>query len=145
MAFLSSLNIPGSALTAQKLKMRVIAQNLVNSDTTGAGGAYVRKDVVFAERRVPVDFKSKLSEAEREISSYGGVVAVAIEEDPEAAVTEYDPDDPAANAQGYVERPGVDTTDEMIKMIEASRMYEANVTVFNAIKSMATKALEIGK
>jgi flagellar basal-body rod protein FlgC len=145
MAFLSSLNFPGSALTAQKLKMRVIAQNLANSDTTAAGGAYVKKNVVFAERRVNDDFRTKLSEAEKEIRSYGGVVAVEIEEDADAAVMEYDPDNPAANAQGYVERPGIDTTEEMIKMIEASRMYEANITAFNAIKSMASKALEIGK
>jgi flagellar basal-body rod protein FlgC len=145
MAFLSSLNISGSALTAQKLKMRVIAQNLANADTTAAGGGYVKKTVEFAERRVPTDFKSKLSEAEREIMSYGGVVAVAVNEDAGAAVTEYDPDDPAANAEGYVQRPGIDTTEEMINMLEASRMYEANVTAFNAIKSMASKALEIGK
>ena len=64
MAFLSSLNISGSALTAQKLKMRVIAQNLANSDTKGG---YVKKDVVFAERRVPVNFKDRLSEAENEV------------------------------------------------------------------------------
>ena len=145
MAFLSSLNVAGSALTAQKLKMRVTAQNLANSDTTAAGGAYVKKRVVFAERRVPADFKSRLSEAEKEIMSYGGVVAVAIEEDADAAVMEYDPDHPAANAQGYVQRPGIDTTEEMISMIEASRMYEANITVFNAIKGMAQKALETGK
>lgn len=145
MAFLSSLNISGSALTAQKLKMRVIAQNLANADTTAAGGAYVKKTVEFAERRVPADFKSKLDDAEREIMSYGGVIAVAVNEDDGAAVMEYDPDDPAANAEGYVQRPGIDTTEEMINMIEASRMYEANITAFNAIKSMASKALEIGK
>jgi flagellar basal-body rod protein FlgC len=147
MAFLSSLNISGSALTAQKLRMQVTAQNLANADTTGTngGGAYMRKSVVLAERRVPSDFASNIKTAEDEINSYGGVMAVAIRQDENSVIREYNPNDPDADDEGYVQRPNIDTTEEMIEMIKASRSYEANITAFNAIKSMATKALEIGK
>ena len=147
MAFLSSLNISGSALTAQKLRMQVTAQNLANADTmvSDGGGPYKRKTVVLAERRIPSDIKSNLKVAEEEIKSFGGVMAVSIREDAEGFVLKYDPDDPAADGEGDVRRPGIDTTEEMIAMMAASRMYEANITVFNAVKSMAGKALEIGK
>jgi flagellar basal-body rod protein FlgC len=146
MAFLNSLNISGSALTAQKLRMQVTAQNLANADTTVTeeGGPYRRKTVILAERRIPSE-SYKYGKVEKEIKSFGGVMAVAIREDEEGFLLQYDPDNPNADAQGYVRRPGINTTEEMIEMIAASRQYEANITVFNAVKSMASKALEIGK
>jgi flagellar basal-body rod protein FlgC len=147
MAFLSSLNISGSALTAQKLRMQVTAQNIANANTTVTddGGVYKRKSVVLAERRIPSDFKSNINSAEEEINSFGGVMAVSINEDETGSVRKYDPDNPEADGDGYVQQPGIDTTEEMIEMIAASRAYESNITVFNAVKSMASKALEIGK
>jgi flagellar basal-body rod protein FlgC len=57
----------------------------------------------------------------------------------------YDPSHPDANADGYVAYPNVNTVTEMTNLIDASRSYEANVTAFNASKSMALKGLEVGK
>ena len=74
------------------------------------------------------------------------VVRVArIVEDQSDGNLVYDPSHPDANAQGYVEMPNVNTIDEMVNMISASRSYEANVNAFNSMKAMFTKALDIGK
>ena len=74
-----------------------------------------------------------------------GVRAVGIEADRTQGPLVYDPGNPDANAQGYVERPNVNIVSEMVDMITASRAYEANTTTINAAKSMAMKALDIGK
>ena len=71
--------------------------------------------------------------------------AVGIEADHTQGPLVYDPGNPDANAQGYVERPNVNIVSEMVDMITASRAYEANTTTINAAKSMAMKALDIGK
>ncbi|HBR32915.1 MAG TPA: flagellar basal body rod protein FlgC [Clostridiales bacterium] len=144
MAFLSSLDISGSALTAQKLRMNIVAQNLANADSivTATGEAYRRKSVVLSEKTDDLSFSSSLDQA---MSINGGVVVSEIYESDEAFIMEYDPGNPLANEEGYVQRPSINTVEEMIEMISASRNYEANVTVFNAVKDMAVKALEIGR
>lgn len=146
MSFLGSLDISGSALTAQKLRMDIISQNLANANSTvkGTGEAYKRKLVVFSEKNADYSFSSSLDEAMNESSSLGGVEVSSVLEDKNAYTLEYDPQNPLANAQGYIEVPVINTVEEMVDMISASRSYEANVTVFNAVKSMANKALEIG-
>jgi len=144
-AFLSSLNISGSALTANKLRMEVISQNLANANTKGPEGAYRRKLVVLSEKLDNNNFSAELSDAINEVSSFGGVEVSAIVEDNKAFVLEYDPENPLANEEGYVEIPNINTVEEMVDMLAASRSYEANITVFNAVKNMATKALEIGQ
>ncbi|MCX7614256.1 MAG: flagellar basal body rod protein FlgC [Clostridiales bacterium] len=146
MSFLSSLNISGSALTAEKLRMEIVSQNISNSNTTRTenGGPYIKKSVVFTENRNNTDFsallKSKSSDA-----GLGGVVVSDIVEDQNAVKPVYDPENPDADVNGYVMTPDINTTQEMVDMISASRSYEANVTAFNAVKLMASKALEIGK
>jgi len=69
----------------------------------------------------------------------------AIKEDQSPFKRVYDPGHPDADEQGYVQMPNVDIVEEMVDMISAARAYEANVTAINAVKSMAMKALEIGK
>ncbi|NCA67766.1 MAG: flagellar basal body rod protein FlgC [Clostridia bacterium] len=144
MAFLSSLNIPGSALTAQKQRMEVIAQNLANAGTTSADKTYRKKTVELSERRNYSGFDSALSKAVNEIHSFEGVQIASIKEE-ESFILEYDPDNPSADENGYVKKPDIDTTGEMVDMMYASRAFEANVTALNAVKQMAAKALEIGK
>lgn len=145
MAFLDSLNISGSALTAQKFRMEVIAQNIANAETTTNGKAYRRKLVLLSER--PNSFLESLQDASERLKTEknGGVEVSGIIEDENAVRLEYDPDNPFANGEGYVEKPDINTVEEMIDMMSASRAYEANVTAFNAVKRMAQKALEIGK
>lgn len=141
--FLNSLNISGSALTAQRLRMDVISQNLSNVDTTniGNGQPYRRKTVELTER-MQTTFSGYLDE---QTDSPGGVEVSSIGEDPSDFKLEYNPTDPDANAQGYVRLPNVDTVTEMTDLMEASKSYSANVTSFNAMKTLADKALEIGK
>lgn len=141
--FLNSLNISGSALTAQRLRMDVISQNLSNVDTTnvGNGQPYRRKTVELTER-TQTTFSGYL---DAETNSPGGVEASAINEDQTDFKLQYDPSNPDANAQGYVRMPNVDTVTEMTDLMEASKSYSANVTSFNAMKAMISKALEIGK
>ena len=74
-----------------------------------------------------------------------GVEVKAIKEDQSPFKRVYDPGHPDADEQGYVQMPNVDIVEEMVDMISAARAYEANVTAINAVKSMAMKALEIGK
>lgn len=147
MSFLSSLNISGSALTAQKLRMDVIAQNLSNAQTTRTenGTPYRRKMVVFQENDNQTKFENVLSDAQEKAQYTGGVKVSSIVEDESDLKPVYDPSNPDANENGYVMMPNVDTAKEMIDMISSTRSYEANVTAFNSIKSMAEKALEIGR
>jgi flagellar basal-body rod protein FlgC len=143
MGFYSSMDISASALTAQRLRMDVIAENVANIDTTRTenGEPYRRKYVVLRENRKYDDsFSAYLDEAAR----MGGVSVSAIGEDQSDFQLKYDPTHPDARPDGYVEMPNVDLSQEMVDMISAYRSYEANVTAFNAAKDMALKALEIG-
>jgi flagellar basal-body rod protein FlgC len=147
MAFLESLNISGSGLTAQKLRMQVVAQNLANAQTTRTenGEPYRRKLVVLSDRNDPGAFSNALNESIGGKASFNGVEATTIVDDADDFKLEYDPTHPDADANGYVRLPNVNTVEEMVDIMSASRLYEANVTAFNAMKEMAAKALEIGK
>lgn len=146
MGFLSSLEISASGLTAQRLRMDVIADNIANIDTTqtDTGEPYRRKYVVFKEKLADGRTFSDYLNGETAGSTAGGVSVSAVEADRSDFALVYDPTNPDANADGYVEKPNVDLSTEMVDMISAYRSYEANVTAFNATKDMAVKALEIG-
>lgn len=145
MDFLSSFNISGSGLTAQKMRMDVISQNIANAEVTKTedGTPYRRKMVVLSSIKQNNSFKDALSKAAN--INTGGVQVESIVEDQSALLPVYNPNHPDANEDGYVMLPNVNTGQEMIDMLSASRAYEANVTAFNAMKAMALKALEIGR
>ena len=127
--------------------MDIISQNIANVDTTRTadGTPYRRKTVVFEERR-DAPFSQYLSSASRDqYLTGGGVRVTGIVEDPSPFKEVYDPGNPDADANGIVKMPNVDVVTEMVNMISATRAYEANVTAMNASKSMASKALEIGR
>jgi len=146
MRMLKSFSISASALTLQRLRMDVIAQNIANAGTTrtAAGGPYRRRLVVAQEVSGISSFSRQLSESKGRLAA-GGVMAVRIAEDPSAFKMVYDPGHPDADELGYVAMPNVDTVREMTDMISATRSFEANITAFNASKNMAMKALEIGR
>ena len=145
MEFLRSFNISGSGLTAQKMRMDVIAQNIANAEVTKTedGSPYRRKMVVLSSIKQNYSFKDALNKASN--LNGGGVQVNSIVEDQSALLPVYNPNHPDANKDGYVMLPNVNTGQEMIDMLSASRAYEANVTAFNATKAMALKALEIGR
>lgn len=145
MAFLSAMNISASGLTAQRVRLDTIAENISNSNTTRTenGEAYRRKMVVF-EPIKQSGFRNVLARTSGGASQTQGVIASQIIEDESDFKTVYDPSHPDADENGYVKYPNVDLLKETIDSMEASRAYDANVTAFNAIKEMATKGLEIG-
>lgn len=151
MAFLSSLNIAGSGLTAQQLRLDVIAENITNANTTRTenGGAYRRKMVVLESETGRDSFRDIMARTQRASNAgyetAGGVQVSAIVEDPSDFKLVYDPTHPDANEDGYVELPNVDTIKEMTDAMAASQAYAANVTVFNTLKSVIAKGLEIGR
>lgn len=141
MSLFHSFDVSASGLTAQRLRMDAIANNLANVNTTRTerGGPYRRQMPIFASRY--------LAEAMREQGGFrgAGVRVLGIVEDSDPPRLVYDPAHPDANAEGYVEMPNVNVVTEMVDMIGASRAYEANIAALNAFKGMATKALEIGR
>jgi len=147
MGYFNALECSASALTAQRLRMDTISENLANVNTTRTenGTPYRRKTVIFEAQNSGMPFSSYLSNASRSRLASGGVRVSAIVEDPSPFKSVYDPSHPDADENGIVEMPNVDVVTEMVNMISASRAYEANVTAINTTKSMATKALEIGK
>lgn len=143
MAFLESLNISGSGLTAQRFRMDVISENIANIDTTRTenGEPYRRKMVVLASEN---SFKEMMVKNIKDYES-GGVGVREIVEDQSEFKLVYDPEHPDADMNGYVKMPNVDSLKETVDMMEAYRAYQANVTALNTTKQMAVKALEIGR
>ncbi len=137
MSLLSSMRISGSALTAQRLRMDVIAGNIANADTTRVNGQrqpYQRQQVVF----------QPLLQNSGAVGDGLQVAAIVKDQSPGRQV--YDPTNADADPNtGMVAYPNIDTTTEMTDMLSASRAYEANVTVLDSIKQMAQKSIDLGK
>ena len=144
MSFLDSMGISASALTATRLRMDVVAENMANINTTrGADGEpYRRKYVVYQERSHDREFATFFNKARK---SPGGVRVLEIGKDMSEFKYDYNPGHPDADENGYVRLPNVEVVQEMVDMMSAYRAYEANITALNAFKDMALKTLEIGK
>lgn len=147
MGYFGALDIGASALTAQRLRMDTISQNIANANTTRTenGTPYRRRLVVFQERSQGIPFSEYLSASSKERYIAKGVKVAKVVEDSSPFKRVFDPGHPDADEEGYVEMPNVDVITEMVNMISATRAYEANVTSINTTKSMAMKALEIGR
>lgn len=153
MSIFHSLNTSTSALTAQRTRMDVISSNMANIETTrgqlvnGEWEPYRRRVTRLATREN--QFKSLLNEArgkQNQKATGNGVVVSRITRDYETPFKlVHDPSHPDANEDGYVSMPNIDPLRETIDLMSATRSYEANITAFNANKSMLMKALEIGK
>ena len=148
MSLFGSMDISGSGLSAERLRMDVTAENLANAQSTrGADGQpYRRKEVVL--RQADGGFETALTSAmggAGGTAPVNGVEVVAIAEDQTPNRMIYDPGHPDANAEGYVSMPNVDPVTEMVDLIAASRAYEANVTALQTAKSMFTKTLDLLK
>lgn len=155
MAFLSSMNITGAGLTAQQLRLDVISENVSNINTTrveGGDGPYQRKIVVMEAdggrntfRDVLAKAAGNIPAATGDLSETGGVRVTQIVEDTSPFKLQYDPTHPDANEEGYVEMPNVDLVKEVTDAMAATQAFSANVTAFNTLKTVATRALDIGK
>ncbi len=148
-----NINTSASGLTAQRTRMDIIADNIANVNTTRTpeGGPYRRKLPVFRSRNQEdsTAFSSLIRGRMGDRTAQTGVEGKGVEisdivEDDSPFKLVHDPEHPDANEEGYVEKPNVDITMEMVDMIDASRAYEANVNALETGKNMAMRALEIG-
>lgn len=143
MSLLSTLDISTSGLTAERFRMEVVAQNIANIETTQTNGSgpYRRKMVVFKEV-----LGSQINNGSSGADFNGkGVEVSRVVADNVPPIMVYDPQNPDANQQGYVAKPNMNLADQIVDSITASRAYGANVTVLDTTKSMALKALTIGR
>lgn len=156
MAFMNTINIVGSGLTAQQLRLDIVAENVTNSQTTrteNGGGAYRRKLVVFEAVSGRDTFRDVMARAAAGLApngspapTAGGVrVAQIVEDEENPMKMVYDPTHPDADENGYLEMPNVDMVKEIADAMAASRAYASNVTAFNTLKSVISSGLEIGR
>lgn len=143
MGVFSAMNVAATGMTAQQLRMDVIAENIANANTTRTenGEAYRRKTLIFSEKNTTA-FDHVLTGYLNHYEPNGVRVSRVVEDNSDLRLV-YEPDNPDADENGYVAYPNVDTVTEMTNLIDSSRAYEASVTSFNAAKSMAMKGLEL--
>lgn len=153
MAFLSAINLVGSGLTAQQLRLDVISENVTNMNTTRTegGGPYRRKVVVLQSETNRDGFRAAMAAATNGLvsnqgySTAGGVRVTEIAEDTSESKLAFDPTHPDANEEGYVEMPNVTLVKEITDAMAATQAYSANVTALNVLKAVISKGLEIGR
>jgi flagellar basal-body rod protein FlgC len=147
MGLFDAIDVTGSGLSAERLRMDVTSENLANAQTTkGADGQpYRRKEVVLQQAGGVGSFGSALTVAMGRGSAgrVSGVQVSGIVEDQTDLKRIYDPGHPDADKDGYVTMPNVNTVTEMTDLISSSRAYEANVTAMQTAKTMFTKTLDI--
>jgi len=147
MGLFDAIEIAGSGLTAERVRMDVTSENLANAQTTrtASGQPYQRQEVELSQNGTPADFGSTLAGAQSAQGPAGGVEVSGIVADKTPDQLVYDPGNPEANAQGYVSMPNVNTVTEMVDLISESRSYQSDVTAMQTSKSMFTATLELLK
>lgn len=143
MSLYTSLDIVGSALTAERFRTDIISQNLANADSTASadGEPYRRQSVVMQE--IPLTFSDELNKASGNQDG-GGVMISSVVKSNKDFASKYDPTNPLANSDGYVLSSNVDTTEEMVDLMAASNAYQANITALSVVKAMINKTIELG-
>ena len=148
MGLFDAIDVAGSGLAAERLRMDVTAGNLANAQTTqGADGQPFRRRQVVLQEAGANSFDAMLTGAMAGTSGAqspaAGVQVAGIVEDQTPARRVYDPGHPDADGQGYVLLPNVNPVNEMVDLISSSRAYEANVTAMQSAKMMFTKTLDL--
>jgi len=161
MSFLSSFDISGYGLSAQRVRVNTISENIANAQTTRTeeGGPYRRKEVVFKA----IDFNEQFNKALNGMTKTAGyedpldegeegqkanpaimsVIVDKISRDDREPKMKYDPSHPDADADGYVAYPNINPVIEMADLVEATRSYQANVAAFESSKTMANAAISL--
>lgn len=134
MSLLKVFDVSGSAISAQSQRLNIVASNLANAESVAGpdGQPYKARQVVFQTQMFGADPAS------------AGVAVSQVVEDNAAPRKVHDPQNPAADAEGYVTLPNVNPIEEMVNMISASRDYQTNVDVMNTAKSLLQKVLQLG-
>ncbi|MBA4344106.1 MAG: flagellar basal body rod protein FlgC [Methylibium sp.] len=137
MSMFQIFNVSGSAVSAQSQRLNVVASNLANADTVAGpdGQAYKARQVVF---------QTQLMGAGNDLGS-AGVKVSQVTEDQSQGRRVHDPKHPQADAEGYVTYSNVNSVEEMVNMISASRSYQNNIEVMTTAKSLLLKTLQLGQ
>jgi flagellar basal-body rod protein FlgC len=143
MDYFSAMDISASGMTTQRFRLDTVALNMANASTTRSinGGPYRRQQVILGERAMQPTFDQML--AREQGLRYAGVEVVQIQEDDSPPRLVLEPGHPDADARGFVRYPNINPVGEMVILLEAVRLYEANVRALNAGKEMALRALQI--
>jgi flagellar basal-body rod protein FlgC len=164
MDFFSIFNVTGGGMSAQRSRMNVVAGNLANAETTRTpeGGPYRRRSVLFRAQPAANEFSALLASESRlsRVDPQSGRIPFASSDRPQHvlsvhvdAIQEsthepkkiYDPQHPDADEEGYVSYPDINPMEEMTDLLSATRSYEANLTTFNATKSLIHRLLDISR
>ncbi|MEO7040035.1 MAG: flagellar basal body rod protein FlgC [Candidatus Elarobacter sp.] len=148
MGLYSSIEVSATGLSAERLAMDTIANNIANANTTRTpqGGPFKRQLVVFAQKNEPAaDPADPSGAASDPSSSRAGVDVVGIVNDTSPDRLVYDPSHPDADAQGYVHMPNIEVVKEMVDMMAASRAYDANVTAIQEARQIGNATLGLLK
>ena len=135
MSISTGLSILATGMSAQRVRMNLVASNLANANTTKTpeGGAYKRKDPVF--KATDIEDTDGLSSV--------SVIDIRTDDSPGHKI--YDPSHPDADEKGLVEMPNVNVVEEMVNMVTASRSFEANVQAFQTLRDMSHRAIDLGR
>jgi flagellar basal-body rod protein FlgC len=139
MSLMTAIAVSASGLTAQRRRLEILVSNMVNAKTTKPAGVepFRRKDVVFSAVNPETSFGAAFDNAIQ------GVEISGIVTDRSEPIKRYEPGHPHADGDGYVAYPNVNTTEEMVNILSATRTYEANLQAVSAAKEMENKTLEI--
>jgi flagellar basal-body rod protein FlgC len=148
MSIFTSLEISGSALSAERQRAEVVAANMANAETTRTpeGGPYRRKEVVFSSSPVN-SFRMLLvnSGGESGLLGTSPVRVSQVVDDPAPPILRYDPGNPDANGEGYVAYPNINPVQEMTDLMDSVRAYQLNAAAVSASKQIITGAIDILK
>jgi flagellar basal-body rod protein FlgC len=151
MSFWTALRIGSSGMSAQRLRMDIISNNIANAETTrtAEGGPYKRQDVIFMPKAqstfLPEFIRARQAQDIEAISEERGMKVAEVTTDDSEGLKVYDPSHPDADIDGFVTYPNVNMVVEMTNMLSATRSYEANLAVINFAKQMAIRAVDIGR
>jgi flagellar basal-body rod protein FlgC len=142
MSLFGAISVSASGMEAQRARAEVITENLANADTTRTpeGGPYRRKDAVFTTAPIAYSFSDVLSDAS---GGNNGVAVSDINIDDRDPERRYMPGHPDADADGYVAFPRIDSAEEMVDLMAASRGYQANVAAISAVKDMVARSIDL--
>lgn len=145
MGLYNSIEVSASALSAERLAMDVIANNIANVNTTRTpdGGPFKRQLVVFGQKQEAASAANGVDNDPAKSRDGVEVVGIINDDGPDKLV--YDPQHPDADGNGYVHMPNIDVVKEMVDMIAASRAYEANVTAISETRSIGNATLSLLK
>lgn len=147
MSLFSIFNVAGSGMAAQSVRLNTVASNLANADSVASSpqAAYRAKEPLFAQIQQQQSLAAGMAGSGTDDGANNGVQVVGVTESQASIPRRYEPDNPLADANGYVYSSNVNPVDELVNMISASRSYQNNVEIMNTTKQLMLKTLTLGQ